>query len=71
MALAVPVQAIDLIDEAGSRVRISAYNARKDGAMREDPKVDEYLQVRGGGAAGQLHPTARRGRSTARSRRMA
>jgi hypothetical protein len=39
------VQAIDLIDEAGSRVRISAYNARKEGAVREDPKVDEYLQV--------------------------
>jgi hypothetical protein len=40
------LQAIDLIDEAGSRVRISAYNARKEGAVREDPKVDEYLQVR-------------------------
>jgi hypothetical protein len=40
------LQAIDLIDEAGSRVRISAYNARKEGTLREDPKVDEYLQVR-------------------------
>jgi ATP-dependent Clp protease ATP-binding subunit ClpC len=40
-----PDKAIDLIDEAGSRVRISAYNARKEGAVREDPKVDEYLQV--------------------------
>lgn len=39
------MQAIDLIDEAGSRVRISAYNARKDGRAQADPKVDEYLQV--------------------------
>jgi hypothetical protein len=39
------LQAIDLIDEAGSRVRIAAYNARKDAATKEDPKVDEYLQV--------------------------
>lgn len=39
------MQAIDLIDEAGSRVRIAAYNARKDAATKEDPKVDEYLQV--------------------------
>jgi hypothetical protein len=39
-------QAIDLIDEAGSRVRIAAYNARKRAAAKEDPKVDEYLQVR-------------------------
>lgn len=46
--VAVSLQAIDLIDEAGSRVRISAYNARKEGAVREDPKVDEYLQVRPG-----------------------
>ncbi|KAF6252630.1 ClpD chaperone, Hsp100 family [Scenedesmus sp. NREL 46B-D3] len=41
-----PDKAIDLIDEAGSRVRISAYNARKVGEVREDPKVDEYLQDR-------------------------
>lgn len=40
------MQAIDLIDEAGSRVRIAAYNARKGSATKEDPKVDEYLQVR-------------------------
>eukprot|EP00879_Flechtneria_rotunda_P003032 GHRR01003252.1.p1 GENE.GHRR01003252.1~~GHRR01003252.1.p1 ORF type:complete len:659 (+),score=207.75 GHRR01003252.1:506-2482(+) len=40
-----PDKAIDLIDEAGSRVRIAAYNTRKDSAAREDPKVDEYLQV--------------------------
>ncbi|WIA36448.1 hypothetical protein OEZ86_007755 [Tetradesmus obliquus] len=40
-----PDKAIDLIDEAGSRVRISAYNARKEGTLREDPKIDEYLQV--------------------------
>lgn len=39
------MQAIDLIDEAGSRVRIAAYNARKGAASKEDPKVDEYLQV--------------------------
>jgi hypothetical protein len=39
------LQAIDLIDEAGSRVRIAAYNARKGAASKEDPKVDEYLQV--------------------------
>lgn len=39
------LQAIDLIDEAGSRVRIAAYNARKGAATKEDPKVDEYLQV--------------------------
>lgn len=39
------LQAIDLIDEAGSRVRIAAYNARKGSAVKEDPKVDEYLQV--------------------------
>eukprot|EP00878_Enallax_costatus_P005308 GHUV01005575.1.p1 GENE.GHUV01005575.1~~GHUV01005575.1.p1 ORF type:complete len:786 (+),score=251.59 GHUV01005575.1:565-2922(+) len=40
-----PDKAIDLIDEAGSRVRISAYNARKEGRAQADPKVDEYLQV--------------------------
>jgi len=27
-------------------VRIAAYNARKEAARREEPKVDEYLQVR-------------------------
>ena len=43
-----PDKAIDLIDEAGSRVRISAYEARRDMRQREDPKVREYLQVRGG-----------------------
>jgi len=40
-----PDKAIDLIDEAGSRVRISAYEARRDMRQREDPKVREYLQV--------------------------
>lgn len=39
------LQAIDLIDEAGSRVRIAAFNARKGASSKEDPKVDEYLQV--------------------------
>lgn len=46
------MQAIDLIDEAGSRVRIAAYNARKGSATKEDPKVDEYLQVRHAAAGG-------------------
>jgi ATP-dependent Clp protease ATP-binding subunit ClpC len=41
-----PDKAIDLIDEAGSRVRISAYEARRSKRQREDPKVREYLQVR-------------------------
>ena len=40
-----PDKAIDLIDEAGSRVRIAAFNARRASQTREDPKVDEYLQV--------------------------
>lgn len=40
-----PDKAIDLIDEAGSRVRIAAFNARKGASSKEDPKVDEYLQV--------------------------
>lgn len=40
-----PDKAIDLMDEAGSRVRISAYMARKDQNKRENPKLREYLQV--------------------------
>lgn len=38
-------QAIDVIDEAGSRVRIAAYNSRRHQNKREDPKIREYLQV--------------------------
>lgn len=40
-----PDKAIDLIDEAGSRVRIAAYSARRQMEVRENPKVAEYLQV--------------------------
>lgn len=40
-------QAIDLLDEAGSRVRIQAYTARKELNKRESPKIREYLQVTG------------------------
>jgi hypothetical protein len=36
------------MDEAGSRVRISAYNARRDMAVPDSAKVKEYMQVRGG-----------------------
>jgi ATP-dependent Clp protease ATP-binding subunit ClpC len=39
------VQAIDLLDESGSRVRIAAYTARKELNKRESPKIREYLQV--------------------------
>jgi ATP-dependent Clp protease ATP-binding subunit ClpC len=42
-----PDKAIDLIDEAGSRARIAAYEARRAAHAREDPKVQEYLQVGG------------------------
>lgn len=38
-------QAIDLLDEAGSRVRIEAYTARKNMSVKESPKIREYLQV--------------------------
>mmetsp|Transcript_10026 Transcript_10026/g.21446 ORF Transcript_10026/g.21446 Transcript_10026/m.21446 type:complete len:958 (+) Transcript_10026:149-3022(+) len=40
-----PDKAIDLIDEAGSRVRITAYDARRKMRERENPKIREYLQV--------------------------
>ncbi len=43
--MCVPAQAIDLVDEAGSRVRITAYQARRSLAEHESPKVHEYLQV--------------------------
>jgi hypothetical protein len=42
-----PPKAIDLLDEAGSRVRISAYMARQEGGRGADPRVAEYLQVWG------------------------
>ena len=34
-----PDKAIDLLDEAGSRVRITAYNARRSSSRTESPKV--------------------------------
>jgi ATP-dependent Clp protease ATP-binding subunit ClpA len=40
-----PDKAIDLIDEAGSRARITAFLARRDSDREENPKVQEYLQV--------------------------
>uniref|UniRef100_A0A7S0WMJ2 Clp R domain-containing protein n=1 Tax=Chlamydomonas leiostraca TaxID=1034604 RepID=A0A7S0WMJ2_9CHLO len=40
-----PDKAIDLLDEAGSRVRIQAYSVRKSLNVTESPKVQEYLQV--------------------------
>ncbi|GBF96568.1 ATP-dependent Clp protease ATP-binding subunit [Raphidocelis subcapitata] len=40
-----PDKAIDLIDEAGSRARISAYRARVADGREADPRVQEYLQV--------------------------
>ncbi|KAI8465710.1 MAG: ClpD chaperone, Hsp100 family [Monoraphidium minutum] len=40
-----PDKAIDLIDEAGSRVRIAAYTARTGAGRDADPRVAEYLQV--------------------------
>ena len=40
-------QAIDLLDEAGSRARILAYQARRQQREVENPKVREYLQVSG------------------------
>ncbi|KAJ9532323.1 hypothetical protein QJQ45_010371 [Haematococcus lacustris] len=40
-----PDKAIDLLDEAGSRVRIQAYNVRKELSLRENPRLREYMQV--------------------------
>jgi len=40
-----PDKAIDLLDEAGSRVRIQAYAARKSFKQAESPKIGDYLQV--------------------------
>lgn len=40
-----PDKAIDLMDEAGSRVRISAFMARKDTNRKENPKLREYMQI--------------------------
>lgn len=66
--LARPLQAIDLLDEAGSRVRIATYNARRAGAGREGLEAaatsyleleqviatkNEAVQVRGAGEAGR------------------
>ena len=42
-----PDKAIDLIDEAGSRVRIAAHIARRGLRKSENPKVQEYLQASG------------------------
>jgi len=39
------MQAIDLLDEAGSRVRIQAFSARKLFKQIESPKISDYLQV--------------------------
>jgi ATP-dependent Clp protease ATP-binding subunit ClpA len=38
-------QAIDLMDEAGSRARITAYTARQRSVQRESPKLRDYMQV--------------------------
>ncbi|KAG1678279.1 hypothetical protein FOA52_013900 [Chlamydomonas sp. UWO 241] len=40
-----PDKAIDLLDEAGSRARITAYNARRGKFESENPRLTEYLQV--------------------------
>lgn len=42
-----PPQAIDLLDEAGSRVRIATYNARRAGAGREglEAAATSYMEL--------------------------
>ncbi|GAX82036.1 hypothetical protein CEUSTIGMA_g9464.t1 [Chlamydomonas eustigma] len=40
-----PDKAIDLMDEAGSRARITSYTARQRNLQRESPKLRDYMQV--------------------------
>lgn len=46
-----PDKAIDLLDEAGSRVRITAYNARRSSSRTESPKVRPAHSLHQGMAA--------------------
>jgi hypothetical protein len=60
-------QAIDLIDEAGSRARIAAFSTRKQEGRPADPKVAEYLQASWGGG-GRAGAAGMRGGAVAGSR---